>query len=25
MGLPQEMVLQLCGLLGVDAKGMFED
>ena len=25
MGLPEEMVLQLCGLLGVDAKGMFED
>lgn len=25
MGLPQEMVLQLCELLGVDAKGMFED
>lgn len=24
MGLPQEMVLQLCGLLGVDAKGMLE-
>ena len=25
MGLPQEMVLQLCELLGVDGKGMFED